>query len=313
VAKLDVTPGLPKLLRQLRTNPPDLWHLHTPNITGMLAMLAVRGLRPLVITHHSDIVRQKLLKHAVRPLEKIIYKRAAAVLPTSAAYAAGSDLLQRMPQKVTPLPLGIDLAPYQRPSPAALQFAQELKQQHGGPLWLAVGRLIYYKGLEVGLAALKDVPGKLVIIGTGPHEHIWKQTAIDLGVADRVVWLGRANDAQKIGAYHAATAYWFPSTARAEGFGLVQVEAMASGCPVINTAIPHSGVAWVSLDNVSGLTVPVNDAGAFAAAANRLLNEAGLRERLAVGAQARAAAEFDQATMAERCEAIYRKVSGRSD
>ena len=80
--------------------------------------------------------------------------------------------------------------------------------------------------------------------------------------------------------YLAADAFWFPSNARSEAFGLVQVEAMASGCPVINTAIPHSGVPWVSPHEETGLTVPVDDPAALAAAANRLLTEPGLRDRL---------------------------------
>ena len=61
---------------------------------------------------------------------------------------------------------------------------------------------------------------------------------------------------------------------------------MASGCPVINTAVPHSGVAWVSRDGESGLTVPINDADAFATAVRRLVEEPGLRDRLGNGARA---------------------------
>ena len=84
--------------------------------------------------------------------------------------------------------------------------------------------------------------------------------------------------------YLAAHAFWFPSNARSEAFGIVQVEAMAAGCPVINAAIPHSGVAWVSPHDVSGLTVAVDDPVALADAANRLLAEPGLRDRLSAGA-----------------------------
>ena len=89
--------------------------------------------------------------------------------------------------------------------------------------------------------------------------------------------------------YLAADAFWFPSNARSEAFGLVQVEAMASGCPVINTRIPHSGVPWVSRHEETGLTVPVNDPEALAAAAHRLLTEPGLRDRLTDAARRRAA------------------------
>ncbi|MFM7538532.1 MAG: glycosyltransferase [Planctomycetota bacterium] len=99
---------------------------------------------------------------------------------------------------------------------------------------------------------------------------------------------------------HAATALWFPSVARSEGFGLAQVEAMASGCPVINTAIPGSGVPWVSLHGVSGLTVPVEDPAALAEAARHLSENATLRASLAEGARARAVSEFDHSLMASR-------------
>src|SRR5262249_28666229 len=108
--------------------------------------------------------------------------------------------------------------------------------------------------------------------------------------------------------YLAADAFWFPSNARSEAFGLVQVEAMASGCPVINTAIPHSGVPWVSRHDETGLTVPVNDPCALAAAARRLLEEPGLRDRLTAAARRRAADEFDHRVMARRSLEVYGSV-----
>src|SRR5262245_57762790 len=95
VAKLDVAPGLAGVLRRLATDPPDVWHLHTPNITMMLAVLANPRVRPLVVTHHSDIIRQRVSRLAVRPLEHAVYWRAARILPTSPAYVDGSGLLQR--------------------------------------------------------------------------------------------------------------------------------------------------------------------------------------------------------------------------
>jgi rhamnosyl/mannosyltransferase len=83
---------------------------------------------------------------------------------------------------------------------------------------------------------------------------------------------------------------------------------MAGGCPVINTAIPHSGVSWVSRHDVEGLTVAVDDPAALADAANRLVREPGLRDRLAAAARRRAEAEFDHRVMAERSLEVYRRV-----
>jgi rhamnosyl/mannosyltransferase len=310
VAKLDVVPGLPGVIRRLRRDPPDVWHLHAPNVTMMLAVLACPQIRPLVVTHHSDIVRQRVTKYAVRPLESAVYRRAARVLPTSSAYADGSEVLRRFAGKLTPVPLGIDLSPFQSPSAVALGHTARFRQRFGSPLWLCVGRLIYYKGLHVVLAALRDVPGTLLVIGTGPLEADLKARAAGLGVADRVVWHGHASADELVGAYHAATALWFPSVARSEGFGLVQVEAMAAGCPVVNTAVPGSGVAWVCRHGREGLTAPVGDAAGFGAAAKRLLAEPGLRERLAAAGRDRAAAEFDWMMMGARSLDVYRAVIG---
>jgi rhamnosyl/mannosyltransferase len=309
LAKLDVAPGLLRAVRQLAREGPDVWHLHAPNVTMMLAILATPCIRPLVITHHSDIVRQRILKYAVRPIESLVYRRAARIHPTSAAYAEGSELLKRFAVKVAPLPLGIDGQPFREPSPKALAYAKQFRDEHGEPLWLCVGRLIYYKGLSVAIDALLDVPGKLLVIGTGPMEAELKAKASQVGVVDRVVFQGHATRDQLVGAYHAATALWFPSMARSEGFGLVQVEAMASGCPVINTAIAGSGVSWVCRHDREGLTIPVNDTAELARAAKRLLTESGLRERLATAGRQRAAAEFDHRVMAARSLEMYREMT----
>lgn len=306
VAKLDVCPTLPPLLFRVRREfRPHVWHLHAPNVTMMLAVLADRRIRPLVITHHSDIVRQRVLRHVVRPLEHALYRRAARILPTSPPYADGSPTLARFRDRVHPLPLGLDLSPFRKPGVNAREHAARFLAEFTGPLWLSVGRLIYYKGLDVALEALTRVPGSLLVIGTGPVEAAWKQKAEELKLGDRVRWLGRATDDELTGAYLAATALWFPSNARSEGFGLVQVEAMACGCPVVNTAIPASGVSWVCRNESEGLTVPVGDPAAFAAAARRLAEEPRLRDRLSDAARVRAD-EFDWLTMGELSLEVYR-------
>ena len=89
---------------------------------------------------------------------------------------------------------------------------------------------MYYKGLHTGLRALRDLPGRWLIIGEGPLRASLEQQAREIGVANRVVFAGRVGEEELIGAYHAATALWFPSNARSEAFGFTQVEAMASGC-----------------------------------------------------------------------------------
>ncbi len=314
LARWDVCPGFFRHLWQLFNEPWDVIHLHTPNPTMLLgwAMLWLvhwvcrRPIPPLVITHHSDIIRQRILKYALRPVEYLTYQQAASILTSSHFYIQGSRFLQAFAPNVQVLPLGIDRTAYTHPSPAALAYAEYLQQQ-GQPLWLAVGRLVYYKALPVAIAALAQVPGRLMIIGVGPLEAQLRHLADQWGVSDRIIWHGQATSDELIGAYHAATALWFPSNIRSEGFGLVQVEAMACGCPVINAAIPGSGVPWVSRHGQEGLTVPLNDADALAKAAWQLLENPELRQRLRQASRQRAS-EFDHDKMAWRSLEVYQTV-----
>lgn len=308
LARFEVCPGLLSLVSTLRSRPPDIVHVHVPNPLMLLA-LALAGPRPrIVITHHSDALKSRSLTCMLRVLENQVYPRACRILIDAPAQVIASRLLQRYASRVTVVPLGIDLRPYLYPTPQARMFAQRLQAQHGLVLWLALGRLVAYKGFHDALHALGQVPGKLLVIGTGPLETELRRLAHQLGLEQRVVWLGRADQTTLIGACHAATALWFPSRSRSEGFGLAQVEAMASACPVINTDIAGSGVPWVSRHEREGLTVPVGEPEALAVAARRLLRDPELRRRLATNARRRACEEFDQRLVAERTMSVYHDI-----
>ncbi|NDJ16210.1 glycosyltransferase [Myxacorys almedinensis] len=306
VARFDMFTEFSRYFKQRGTQY-DIAHLHAPNPAMGLHWALSNSSVPLVVTHHSDIVKQRVLKHVINPLLSYVYHRASRVLISNPLYANGSDFLRPYHHRVEVLPFGIDLSIYQQPSDGAIAYAEHLRSTYGSPIWLSVGRLVYYKALCVAIEALKFVPGTLMIVGKGQLAETLKQRAKEAGVSDRVVWKPYLSPEELVGAYHAATALWFPSNARSEAFGLVQVEAMASGCPVINAAIPHSGVTWVSRDRVEGLTVPVNDPQAMAQAARHLLTDPDLRERLSAASRVRAG-RFDQDLMAQESLRIYQQV-----
>ncbi|WGV28998.1 glycosyltransferase [Halotia branconii] len=306
-ARFDFCPKVLSNLCRLLNEPNTLLHLHTPNPTMLLALTLLPRRLPLVITHHSDIIKQRILKYVLRPFEYLVYSQTSRVLTTSSQYIQGSKLLRLYRHKLSILPLGIDFLNYIELNQLAVDFSQYLKAKYGETIWLVVGRLVYYKALHIAIEALTLVPGTLIIIGTGPLEQELKALAKKLGVNDRIVWLGHVSEDELIGAYQAATSLWFPSNVRSEGFGLVQVEAMASGCPVINADIPCSGVPWVSRHEQEGLTVPINDSIALASAAKRLLYEPGLRTKLVIASRKRSE-YFNQETMAQRSFELYEEV-----
>jgi rhamnosyl/mannosyltransferase len=290
----------------------DILHLQVPNPTMILALLAARPRAAVVVTYHSDLVRQRVRGLLFRPLERLAYRRVRAILQTSPLYADGSRFLAPYRDRLEVVPHGLDLTPYLDPTPEHQAEAARIAARYPGPLWLGCGRLVYYKGFDVAIRALTRVPGTLILVGGGPERPALEAEASRQGVADRVAFLGNLPHYLDLVPYYlAAQAFWFPSNARSEAFGLVQVEAMASGCPVLNTAIPHSGVPWVSRHEETGLTVSINDPVALADAATRLLTEPGLRDRLAAAARRRAIEEFDHRVMAERSLAVYRRVLSR--
>ena len=306
VSRFDVCPSLLTTLLRARSEGVDIAHVHAPNPTMFAALAVLPKFKTLVVTHHSDVIKQRVLAAAFAPIERLIHSRAALVLATSEKYAAGSSALTRIAAKVRALPLGLDLAPFLSPNRSALDYAAKLRAELGTPLWLSVGRLVYYKGLRNAIDALVHMRGRLLVVGDGPLKRELVERAAARGVSDRISWAGYLDADQLVGAYQAATALLFPSNARSEGFGLAQVEAMASGCPVINTSIADSGVSWVSRDGETGITVPPDDSRALEDATRRLLDEPGLRGRMAEAGVMRARRDFDHRVMATRSIELYR-------
>jgi len=307
ILRLDICPGLRHKVRHEIADC-DLIHLHLPNPTMLMALVGMRPLPPLVVSWHSDIIKQRIGAKVLRPLETWGLKQASKIIVSNPRYANGSNSLRAFTEKLSVIPFGMPLDPYLFPAEDVAQKAKELAAQWQGPVWLSVGRLVYYKGLHVAIKALKQVAGTLIVVGTGPKEAELKALSASMGVADRIVWLGKTDETTLKALYQIATALWFPSIARSEAFGLVQLEAMASACPVINCDIRDSGVPWVSQDGISGLTVPVESEEQFAKAANRLIAHPALREELASGARARAIEQFQLPEMVDRVSSIYEEV-----
>jgi glycosyltransferase involved in cell wall biosynthesis len=310
------TPLSPAMLRWAGQLRPDVVHLHFPYPPGDLAYLAMSNRPPLVLTYHSDIVRQQTLLRAYRPLLSWTLRRAARIIATSPNYIASSPWLSRHAAKCVVFPSGVDIARFTQVDPAkvAALRASIVPQNNGSRpasqgLILFVGRLRYYKGLHVLLNAMPDVPGRLLIAGTGPERDRLQAQAELLGVADRVTFLGDVSDDDLPALYHAADVFVLPAHLRAEALGLSQIEAQASGVPCVSTEL-GTGTSYANQHGETGLVVPPNDAVALAAALNRLLADAELRQRMGAAAQRRAAALFSKERMVDGIEAVYRSVVG---
>lgn len=252
------------LRRELRASPPDIVQLHLPNPAACAAVLAnLRGdrARPrLTVWYHADITRQRLGRRAVAPLVARCLDRAAGVAVSSEALRTRSPLLRSRLARVRVIPFGIEPAEWSGG-----------RHAHDGP-FLFVGRLVRYKGLGTLLDAVARAPrARLQIVGGGPLRRELAGRVSDPALSERVSLLGELDDVALRAAMGQARALVLPSDGEGETFGVVQLEAMAAGLPVISTRLP-TGVAAVNADGVTGRVVPPADAGALAGALVEILD-----------------------------------------
>jgi rhamnosyl/mannosyltransferase len=259
-----------------------------------------------VLTYHSDIVRQRFLGAAYRPLLRRVLERVDRIIVGSPPMIANSETLAPYADKCRVVPFGIETERFE-PTAAVLARAAELRGGHRRPVVLFVGRLIYYKGADVLVRAMADVDADLVMVGAGPLQAELESTAAALGMADRVTIVPPVVDDELAAWYRAADVFCLPSVARSEAYGLVQLEAHASGTPVVSTNLP-TGVPWVNVDGETGLVVPPSDAPALAAALRTLLADGPLRARMGAHARERALTTFGVQAMVDGTLAVYDEV-----
>jgi glycosyltransferase involved in cell wall biosynthesis len=146
-------------------------------------------------------------------------------------------------------------------------------------------------------------------VGQGPMCSAWKRLAEACDARAEFEFTGPLPDDEVKAWLRASDTLVLPSISAAEAFGVVQLEAMASGLPVVSTRVA-TGVSWVNRDEETGLLVPPGDAGALRRALERLLADPSLRARLGAGGLARVRSEFTMPAMADRLVALCHSVAG---
>jgi rhamnosyl/mannosyltransferase len=295
----------PRMVGAIRDSAADIVHIHLPNPPAALAYLASGHPGKLVATWHLDIVRQRALGGMFRPVSDLLLRRSSAIVVTSPDYLRSSRHLQNHRDRCYVIPYGIPVDSFATADPDQVL---QLRARYGERVVLAIGRFVYYKGFAHLIAAMAQVEATLLLIGDGPLRPDLERLARDAGVADRVVFLGAIPNTELAAYYHAADVFALPSVARSEAFGIVQIEAMAAGTPVVNTRL-DSGVPFVSLDGITGLTVPPADSRALARAITSLLDDSAWRAQLGNAGIQRARTEFSVTNMVARVMTLYSAVT----
>lgn len=285
----------------------DLIHVHLPDPMANLALWLVRP-RPKIVVHwHSDIIQQKRALAAYQPLQRWLLERADAIVATSETYWQASPWLPPFAAKIHSIPIGIQ----DRRSSTDPSGITELRSRFGGRrIVFALGRTVHYKGFDQLVAAASAIPDDTVIVigGSGPMLPQLRASVAASGLEDKVVLTGRISGEEIEAYFDAADLFCLPSNSRAEAFGVVLLEAMRAGKPIVASDIPGSGVPWVNEHGTTGLNVPVGDSRALGAAICTILGDPELARQYGLHARQRYLDLFTADKMVESCLRLYARL-----
>ena len=282
----------PGFLRALGRAEADLILLHEPNPWALLSYALVQPRPPVAVWYHSDVVRPAL-QYALfyAPIARPAYRRAVRFVVSSPALAQHAAALAPYRERVRVIPFGIDPSQWQA-------------TRAGSDFVLFAGRHVAYKGVDVLLRALQGTTIRAVIAGDGPKRGEWEALARELGLDGQVRFAGDVPDAELRALMKGCGVLVLPSVTRAEAFGYVQLEAMASGKPVVSTDV-SSGVSWVNQHGTTGLVVRAGDAAALRDALERIVSDPSLRSRYGEAGRRRVEQEFTVGHLRERLRSFY--------
>jgi rhamnosyl/mannosyltransferase len=265
-----------------------------------------------VISWHSDIIRQRRALAVYGPFLRRFVHRADALIGATPQHLNASTQIPpgKEGQVRRVVPYGFD--------PSQLEWTERARAKRrdlaalaaGRRVVFTVGRHVYYKGFDVLIDAMAGIDALLVIGGTGPLTESLKRRAAASPACDRIVFAGYIPDEELIGYYDVCDVFTMPSTDRSEAFGLVQLEAMHLGKPIVSTRL-GTGVEYVNIDRETGWLVPPGDTQALREAIVRLLGDADARHRLGEAGRERVRAVFTIEKMVQGTLDVYRSVLGR--
>jgi len=283
-----ISPFMPLWLKKLDS---DILHFHLPCPTAMISYFLAKPKGKVVVTYHSDIVRQKWATGIYNPLINKFLSSTDSIIATSPSYLNSSQILNKFKNKCKIIPLGINISNFK-------------EGKANEPTILFVGKLRYYKGLEYLIKAMQNINAKLNIVGTGNEYSKLKKLTEKLNLNNKIFFLGNIPESELPQYYSSCSIFVLPSIYRSEAFGIVQLEAMASGKPVISTEL-GTGVTWINQNGKTGIVVQPKDATALTNAINKLLNNETLLRQLGQNAKTRAETEFNKDLMIQRTADLY--------
>ncbi|MEM7486714.1 MAG: glycosyltransferase [Bacteroidota bacterium] len=272
----------------------DVLHFHEPFPLASIMSPFLRGRTKIVVTWHSDIIKQKLLKRIIEIFQAALCRKADLITTTSPNMKRFSSVISHFKKKVRILPLSIDT-----------ENKQSSNLDKGYILYL--GRLSYYKGIDILLKAYErsKTNKKLLIIGDGDANIVQTIKSMKLNSSKTIEFINEfVSEEEKYEYIKKCSFLAFPSIEPSEAFGIIQLEAMLLGKPVINTNL-STGVPYVSKHKVTGITVAPKSIEELSSAIDELSFDNNLLSRLGENARERVMNNFSNRIIKKELLKIY--------
>ncbi len=249
-ASTDVSLSFPYHWIRVR-NKYDVVHVHVPNPIACFCLAVLPPKGSVVVHWHSDIVKQKWLKILHFPFQHLLLSKSNRIIVTSLPYLEGSKDLRNFVNKVDVVPIGID----KNMRDENLDVTANLKNKYKDKkVVFALGRHVGYKGFDVLIKSCQYLPDDYIVLlgGGGPLTDSYKSEIKNLGLEGKIELVGKIPESELNSYYQACDLFVLPSVDKAEAFGVVQLEAMSQGKPIVCCDIPGSGVPWVNSSEITG-------------------------------------------------------------
>ncbi len=274
----------------------DIVHFHEPFPLGsLIGFFRKHKKNKYIVTWHSDIIKQKLLKKSVEYFQDKLLKKSDIITITSKNLLDYSSVVSKYKDKVKILPLSINTENLEYTKP---NFFIPDKY------YLSLGRLSYYKGIKVLIEAYEQTNSTipLLIIGRGGEEKFVRE---HMKSNSKIIFINEfITENEKNWLLKNAECFIFPSIYPSEAFGIIQLEAMINKTPIINTNL-KTGVPWVSLNRITGLTVEPNDVKQLKKAIMEIVSDDNKLEEYSSNAEERVRKYFSDNIIKRDLKEIY--------
>ena len=265
---------------------PDIILLHCPNpfLYPITAKLTPKDVK-LVLLWHSDILGKGILYKLVKQFEKVILRKADLILATSPNYIHPSSPIYDYRDKTEVVANGIIKSDFVWRTGDETTIEEIRRKYHHKKIVFFVGRHAAYKGIDYLIEAEKYIQSDCVILigGRGPETERLKA----MTQSSRIKFIGRIPNEYLRCYYYASDIFAFTSCTKQEAFGIALAEAMYCGSVPVTFTIEGSGVNWVSVNDETGIEVPLGDVKAYAEAIDRLLTDKDLYMKYATAGKDR--------------------------